>query len=378
MMRGDMGSMMSMMQSGPTERLAPAPQDEARTVTVEGGEFFFSPSEIRLAPGETVNIEFENEGHMFHTLTVAELGLGRLASQRADRCLGLRLVEFYDDFSKTIHALGNASDQPFRHDRARLRGLGEVHHLADVAPAVAARAAHDVDGVLVAARGDEPDPRAFLLDDRVGADRGAVREEGDVAAEMVEADAEMVDGVRVPMWAFKMDESSLVGSVHGARIPGPALFVLEGDMVHLRVRNRTVRVVNAHFEAFDPFEVVRAAQAQELLAGPLDTDLPVVLLGDFNSRAPDGVAYGLLVGAGFTDVWSAVHPTVPGPTCCHAADLRNEEPTLTSRIDLVLISDGVRPRDAHLVGVDPDARTPSGLWPSDHAGVVATVMLLAR
>src|SRR6267378_4575728 len=65
-----------------------------------------------------------------------------------------------------------------------------MHHLADVAAAVAARAAHDVDRVLVPLGGDETDLRAALLDDGVGADRGAVRQEGDVAAEPVERNAE--------------------------------------------------------------------------------------------------------------------------------------------------------------------------------------------
>jgi hypothetical protein len=31
----------------------------------------------------------------------------------------------------------------------------------------------------------------------------------------------------------------------------------------------------------------------------------------------------------------------------------------------------VMTRNLYLVGNDPDDRTPSGLWPSDHAGVVA-------
>src|SRR5690606_2725630 len=62
--------------------------------------------------------------------------------------------------------------------------------LADVAPAVAARAAHDVDRVLVPPGGDEPDARAALLDDGVRSDGRAVRQERDVAAERIELEAE--------------------------------------------------------------------------------------------------------------------------------------------------------------------------------------------
>jgi endonuclease/exonuclease/phosphatase family metal-dependent hydrolase len=150
--------------------------------------------------------------------------------------------------------------------------------------------------------------------------------------------------------------------------------------VDVRVRNRAFRFVNSHFEAFDPGEFIRVQQAQELLDGPLDTDLPVVLLGDFNSNAnAGGRAYGILTGpGGFEDVWSLTSPGEPGLTCCHDADLRNEEVGLRSRIDLILVRGGVRAREAHVIGIDPALRTPGGLWPSDHAGVVARVMLTAR
>jgi endonuclease/exonuclease/phosphatase family metal-dependent hydrolase len=146
------------------------------------------------------------------------------------------------------------------------------------------------------------------------------------------------------------------------------------------VRNRTFRFVNSHFEAFDPGEFIRVQQAQELLEGPLDTELPVVLVGDFNSDAnAGGLAYAILTGVGgFDDVWNLTNPGDPGLTCCHAADLRNDEVDLRSRIDLILIRDGVRARDAEVIGVDPALRTASGLWPSDHAGVVARVMITAR
>ena len=61
---------------------------------------------------------------------------------------------------------------------------GKCTTLADVARGHAARAAHDVDRVLVAAGGDQPDPGALPLDERIGADRGPVREHRDVAAEL--------------------------------------------------------------------------------------------------------------------------------------------------------------------------------------------------
>lgn len=150
--------------------------------------------------------------------------------------------------------------------------------------------------------------------------------------------------------------------------------------VDVRMRNREFRFVNSHFEAFDPGEFIRVQQARELLAGPLDTDLPVVLLGDFNSNAEaNGLAYRILIDeGGFEDAWSTANPGDPGLTCCHDADLRNEEVDLRSRIDLILVRDGVRVREMERVGIDPAMRTPSGLWPSDHAGVVGRVMITAK
>lgn len=147
--------------------------------------------------------------------------------------------------------------------------------------------------------------------------------------------------------------------------------------VDLRIRRQTVRIVNSHLEAFDPGEVVRDAQARELVAGPLATDLPLVVLGDFNSSAPGGRAYSTLLGAGLTDAW-VVGGRGPGATCCQAADLRNPVSQLDTRIDLVLVRGPLRIRRAELVGDDPADRTAAGLWPSDHAGVVADITVLGR
>ena len=72
MMSGGMGSMMG---SGDTERSGTPPVSGARELRVTGREFSFSPAEIRLRLGETVNVVFDNRGHMFHTLTISGLGL---------------------------------------------------------------------------------------------------------------------------------------------------------------------------------------------------------------------------------------------------------------------------------------------------------------
>jgi|SRR5216684_8942764 len=122
------------------------------------------------------------------------------------------------------------------------------------------------------------------------------------------------------------------------------------------------------------FLAIQVAQANELLQGPGNTDLPLVFVGDLNSNA-DGSStptYGNLIAAGFADVWN-IAGSGSGFTCCQADDLLNPISSLSSRIDLVLFRGDFDVIDVDIVGEDPDDRTPSGLWPSDHAGVMATL-----
>jgi endonuclease/exonuclease/phosphatase family metal-dependent hydrolase len=110
--------------------------------------------------------------------------------------------------------------------------------------------------------------------------------------------------------------------------------------VHVKIRGKTFRVIGTQLEFYNP--LTRFAQADELLAGPANTRLPIVLLGDFNA-GPGEPSYELLAGSGFTD--------------------------------LVLFRDNFGARVADVVGEAAADRTESGLWPSDHAGVVATLSL---
>lgn len=129
-----------------------------------------------------------------------------------------------------------------------------------------------------------------------------------------------------------------------------------------------VRVVNTHTEAWDP--EVRDAQRDELLElleaadGPASE--PTVLLGDLNAT-PDVVG----VPAPWVDAWLAAGgDPVGGLTCGPSGDLSHPEPDLRDRIDYVFAR-GLTVRTCLVLGGEPQDRTPSGLWPSDHAGVVA-------
>lgn len=148
--------------------------------------------------------------------------------------------------------------------------------------------------------------------------------------------------------------------------------------VDVKVRGKWVRLVNTHLEV-QSFEPIQVLQAQELLAGPAATTLPAMVIGDLNSAGPPGpgdtATYGLMTGAGFSDAWIDTHPGEDGFTCCQDADLMNAASSLDQRIDHVLHRGGFTATMADLVGEDEADMTPSGLWPSDHAGVVARVVM---
>lgn len=133
--------------------------------------------------------------------------------------------------------------------------------------------------------------------------------------------------------------------------------------VDLAVDGRAVRVVNTHTEAYDP--KIRDAQRDELLATLADVPAPVVLVGDLNAR-PDAVG----MPDGYVDAWAVAGGGGPGHTCGQAADLANATSSLRERIDYVFVR-GACVRECRLVGDRPEDRTEGGLWPSDHAGVVA-------
>ncbi len=136
----------------------------------------------------------------------------------------------------------------------------------------------------------------------------------------------------------------------------------------------TYRFVNTHLEAFA--EENRVAQMQELVDILSDETLPLIVLGDFNTRAPNGTAYQILLSAGYVDIWQTDSEET-GNTCCQDDDLLNEVSDNSVRIDQIFVHNLELPTSVmtHTVGDTPSERLPSGLWPSDHAGVVAHLLL---
>jgi endonuclease/exonuclease/phosphatase family metal-dependent hydrolase len=135
------------------------------------------------------------------------------------------------------------------------------------------------------------------------------------------------------------------------------------------------RFVDTHLEAFgDP--TIREAQAKELTKGPLDTRKQVILVGDLNSgiarhnepeRPGDDLAFKALARFG-------MHDNGAVQSCCYD-NLFDPAAVFDHTVDHVLTKPRLATRRARVTGDDAGERTPSGLWPSDHGGVVSTLRL---
>jgi endonuclease/exonuclease/phosphatase family metal-dependent hydrolase len=148
-------------------------------------------------------------------------------------------------------------------------------------------------------------------------------------------------------------------------------------------RGKKFRFVNTHLESFSAY--FRNAQAQELVGGSGVTAVarPIILVGDLNSDpddpssstppdlpTPNAAAYNSVIAGGFSDYGLEVN------TCCWGEDIRDAPPSaFTSRIDHVLGKGAVSELSSTLIGNDPANRTGTGLWPTDHGGVVGQLLV---
>jgi len=159
---------------------------------------------------------------------------------------------------------------------------------------------------------------------------------------------------------------------------GPLSFNRGWASVDGTFHGKKFRFVNTHLEIGGPggFADAQEAQGQEFLAGPAKSGGAVIAVGDFNSRA-DGsstTTYADLTKSYFDDAWD--DPDDPGYTCCQDELLDNEVSGLPggSAIDFVFTHAASRALSAEVIG-DAQFQMVPPLWPSDHAGVVATVRI---
>jgi endonuclease/exonuclease/phosphatase family metal-dependent hydrolase len=164
---------------------------------------------------------------------------------------------------------------------------------------------------------------------------------------------------------------------------GGTLYLLRGWIaLDARIGEQTYRFVNTHLEPADFTDQVQLAELAELLILLSDETRPTILVGDLNSPA-DGSGtptYQTLADNGFVDAWILGGAEgEAGMTCCHALDLRNDAVNLTQRIDFILVRNAEPVEvEAWVVGDELGDRTSSGMWPSDHAGVVARLTFEER
>jgi endonuclease/exonuclease/phosphatase family metal-dependent hydrolase len=145
--------------------------------------------------------------------------------------------------------------------------------------------------------------------------------------------------------------------------------------VEARLKGKRFRFVDTHLEAFgDP--KIREAQAIELSQGPLKTKRQVILVGDLNSgiarhnepeRPGDELAFEALAKFGMRDNGAV-------QSCCYSS-LFDVNAAFDHTVDHVLSKPGLKKVRAFVTGNQRSERTPSGLWPSDHGGVVSTLRL---
>jgi endonuclease/exonuclease/phosphatase family metal-dependent hydrolase len=150
-------------------------------------------------------------------------------------------------------------------------------------------------------------------------------------------------------------------------MPGLVLGIARSwSWVDAEVAGRPFRFVNTHLEAWDA--EVRDAQRDELLDELGRPEVPVVVVGDFNAEPAD-----VGMPAEYVDAWAVAGTGGPGWSCGQVADLTGEC-ALATRIDYVFAR-GPEVGRCWVVGDRDEDRTPGGLWPSDHAGVVADLTL---
>ena len=157
----------------------------------------------------------------------------------------------------------------------------------------------------------------------------------------------------------------------------------------LTIDGAPITVVTTHLESdlgpgTHPFVAqLRAAQAQEI-AAVLGTTPQAIVVGDMND-VPGSLMYQVFTaGAGLTDAWPALSHDGPGLTGgCFGPTLSEAQPHCDARIDFILVRGLGHPREGLLgrssvVGLSQWERVPgpAGLiWPSDHAGVLADVVV---
>jgi endonuclease/exonuclease/phosphatase family metal-dependent hydrolase len=151
--------------------------------------------------------------------------------------------------------------------------------------------------------------------------------------------------------------------------------------------------VTTHLEtqALAPLQAAQTSELINVVVAGLEG--VTIVAGDLNSDPENPGApswtptYDDMIDAGFSDAWEQGRHSRrnPGFTCCQDPNLRNGTSLLDQRIDFVLVRQSEPPSRSgkvrgsmkvEIVGEEQEDRTPThGLWPADHAGLVAVLEL---
>jgi len=169
-------------------------------------------------------------------------------------------------------------------------------------------------------------------------------------------------------------------------MPGTGLELPCGYVaVNAKIGGKKYRFVNTHLQDADQGDFllpIQLAQAEELLTVLSGIKIPVILVGDFNSAAPNEATYKLITEVHtYMDSWllGRSNKNINGFTYGHDPDLLNTEQNFWKRIDYIFIRNGkssvkrvcINWVKAEVTGDELSDKTSSGLWPSDHGGVYA-------
>ena len=143
----------------------------------------------------------------------------------------------------------------------------------------------------------------------------------------------------------------------------------------MHVQDNLLRFATTHLEtSAEPVTQLKQANELAQALNSSEDNPSIVLCGDFNADAdtPNPTIAAILNG-GFIDVWPTLHPQDRGFTIpLYIEDLPSPPPftavsTPSQRIDLVFV------RHLSATQIDLIGNQISPPWPSDHAGVIASV-----
>jgi endonuclease/exonuclease/phosphatase family metal-dependent hydrolase len=155
------------------------------------------------------------------------------------------------------------------------------------------------------------------------------------------------------------------------------------------VDGRQYVVVTTHTEGTDltkagiDYHQLHAQQMQEIVDLVNGSERPAIVMGDLNDY-DTSLMYQVMLDGGFTDLWATLRPGVDGVTCCHLSDLSDPHPRqgrFETRIDYIFtrgFDHGGRAVTGQitrygLLKSDQLAGPAGTIWPSDHAGLEATL-----